>query len=81
MAEEKQQGLTEKKEGNFSEWYNQVVLKAELADYAPVRGFMVVRPNAFVIWEKIQANFNSVLAKRKVRNAYFPLLIQKSFFG
>jgi len=77
---EKQQGLTEKKEGDFSEWYNQVVLKAELADYAPVRGFMVVRPNAYSIWEKIQEGFNNAISKMGVRNAYFPLLIPKSFF-
>lgn len=77
---EKQQGLTEKKEGNFSEWYNQVVLKAGLADYAPVRGFMVIMPNAYAIWEKIQQNFNSVIFRKGVRNAYFPLLIPKSFF-
>ena len=77
---EKQQGLTEKKSGNFSEWYNQVVLKAELADYAPVRGFMVVRPTAYSIWEKIQSNLNKAIFKMGVKNAYFPLLIPKSFF-
>ncbi len=80
MAEEKQQGLTETKKGNFSEWYNQVVQKAELADYAPIRGFMVVRPNAYVLWESIQENFNKAIFKKGVRNAYFPLLIPKSFF-
>jgi prolyl-tRNA synthetase len=80
MGEEKQQGLTVSKEANFSEWYSQVVLKAELADYAPVRGFMVVRPNAYRVWEKIQAYFNKVILGKGVRNAYFPLLIPKSFF-
>ena len=80
MVEEKQQGLTETKKGNFSEWYNQVVQKAELADYAPIRGFMVVRPNAYALWESIQENFNKAIFKRGVRNAYFPLLIPKSFF-
>ncbi len=80
MAEEKQQGLTETKKGNFSEWYNQVVQKAELADYAPIRGFMVVRPNAYALWESIQENFNKAIFKKGVRNAYFPLLIPKSFF-
>jgi len=77
---EKQQGLTEKKEANFSEWYNQVVLKAELADYAPIRGFMIVRPSAYSIWESIQTYFDSRLSKLGVKNAYFPLLIPKSFF-
>jgi len=80
MVEEKQQGLTEKKSGDFSEWYVQVVQKAELADYAPVRGFMVIRPNAYSVWEKIQDYFNKVIFSKGVRNAYFPLLIPKSFF-
>lgn len=80
MAEEKQQGLTETKEGNFSEWYTQVVTKAELADYAPVRGFMVIRPNAYAIWESIQHYFDSRISRHGVKNAYFPLLIPKSFF-
>lgn len=73
-------GLTVKKEEDFSEWYNQVVLKAELADFAPVRGFMVVRPRAFELWESIQEHFNAFLKKIKVQNAYFPLLIPESFF-
>ncbi len=77
---EKRLGITVKKEQDFSEWYNQVVLKAELADYAPIRGFMVIRPAAYQIWEKIQEQFNAAIAKQGVRNAYFPLLIPKSFF-
>jgi len=77
---EKQQGLTEKKEGDFSEWYNQVILKAQLADYSPIRGFMVIRPNAYALWEEIQNNFNNAIFKKGVKNAYFPLLIPKSFF-
>ncbi len=73
-------GITVKKNENFSEWYTQVVQKAELADYAPIKGFMIIRPNAYQIWEKIQENFNAVLKKLNVRNAYFPLLIPDSFF-
>ncbi|MEK6957356.1 MAG: proline--tRNA ligase [archaeon] len=81
MSEKEQTlGLTVKKGADFSEWYNQVVLKAELADYAPTRGFMVIRPNGYAIWESIQSYFNAVMEKHKVRNAYFPLLIPKSFF-
>ncbi|MBN2127287.1 MAG: proline--tRNA ligase [Candidatus Diapherotrites archaeon] len=83
MAEkEKEQmlGLTVKKEDDFSEWYNQVVLKAQLADFGPIKGFMVIRPNAFQLWEKIQNIFNEVIQEKKVKNAYFPLLIPKSFF-
>jgi len=80
FVDDKEQGITAKKAEDFSEWYNQVVLKAELADYAPVRGFMVVRPNAYQIWEGVQKYFNQVLEKHSVQNAYFPLLIPESFF-
>ncbi len=73
-------GITVKKSADFVEWYNQVVLKAGLADYAPIRGFMVIRPNGYALWEAIQSYFNAVLDKRNVQNAYFPLLIPKSFF-
>jgi len=80
-SEEKDtKGLSVKKEENSSEWYTQVVQKAELADYAPIRGFMVVRPRAYAIWEEIQKYFNEVIKKKGVDNAYFPLLIPESFF-
>ncbi len=75
-----QEGLTVKKSKDMSEWYTQLVQKAELADYAPVKGFMIIRPNAYAIWEKIQDYFNKILDKMEVRNAYFPLLIPESFF-
>ncbi len=73
-------GISTKKSENFSEWYTEVVQKAELADYAPIKGFMVIRPNGYSIWQGIQDYFNKVLNKRNVRNAYFPLLIPDSFF-
>ena len=75
-----QEGLTIKKGENFSEWYNQVVQKAELADYSDVKGFMVIRPNAYSIWEQIQSYFDQRIKTLGVRNAYFPLLIPESFF-
>lgn len=78
--EEQQLGLTVKKNENFSEWYNQVILKAELADYGPVRGFMIIRPRAYAVWEKIQEFFNERIRAHGVTNAYFPLLIPESFF-
>jgi prolyl-tRNA synthetase len=63
------------------EWYTQVVEKAGLADfYAPVKGFMVIKPYGYAIWEKIQNYFNSVIKKHGVKNAYFPLLIPEKFF-
>ncbi len=79
MSKQESQGITIKKE-NLVDWYSQVILKAELADYAPVRGFMIIRPNAYSIWESIQNHFNKVLEKHSIRNAYFPLLIPESFF-
>ncbi|HLC56809.1 MAG TPA: proline--tRNA ligase [Candidatus Nanoarchaeia archaeon] len=80
MANEKTQGITIKKTEDFSEWYQQVVLKAELADYSPVKGCMIIKPNAYSIWQSIQDYFNERLKKLKVRNAYFPLFIPESFF-
>ncbi len=81
MREEKSlMGITVKKDEDFSEWYNQIVLKAELADYAPIKGCMVIRPNAYMLWQNIQDYFNSVIQEMGVRNAYFPLLIPDSFF-
>ena len=64
---------------NFSEWYNQVVLKAELADYAPVRGCMVVRPYGWALWENIQQALDRRFKETGHVNAAFPLLIPKSF--
>lgn len=78
MSEDK--ALTKKSE-NITDWYNEVVQRAELADYATTRGFMVIRPRAYEMWETIQSNFdNTIKTKFKVKNAYFPLLIPESFF-
>ena len=73
-------GVTVKKSEDFSEWYNQVVLKAELADYSPVHGFMVIRPHGMMLWEGITAFLDARIKARGVENAYFPLLIPESFF-
>jgi prolyl-tRNA synthetase len=64
---------------NFSMWYNQVVRKAELADYAPVRGCMIIRPYGYAIWENIQHLLDARFKETGVLNAYFPLLIPRSF--
>ncbi|MDK2849741.1 MAG: prolyl-tRNA synthetase [Candidatus Woesearchaeota archaeon] len=79
-AEKKDLGITVKKSEDIAEWYSQVVLKSELADYAPVKGCMILRPNGYFIWEKIQEYFNKVLEEKGVRNAYFPMFIPESFF-
>ncbi len=76
MAEDK---LTSQKE-NFSEWYNQVVLRADLADYAPVRGCMVVKPYGWALWENIKADLDRRFKETGHVNAAFPLLIPMSFF-
>ncbi|MBM3137282.1 MAG: proline--tRNA ligase [Chloroflexi bacterium] len=64
---------------DFSEWYNQVILRAELADYAPVRGCMVVRPYGWAIWENIQKTLDRRFKDTGHVNAAFPMLIPKSF--
>jgi prolyl-tRNA synthetase len=65
---------------NFSEWYNQLVLKAELADYAPVRGCMVVRPYGWTLWENMTAALDRRFKDTGHVNAAFPILIPMSFF-
>lgn len=64
---------------SFSNWYNTLVQKAELADYAPVRGCMVIRPYGYALWEAIQDQFNKQIKAAGVKNAYFPLFIPEGF--
>jgi len=73
-------GIITKKKDDLSQWYFEVVQKAELADYAPIQGFMIIRPNAYSIWENIQKEFDRRIKLKGVKNAYFPLLIPDSFF-
>ena len=75
----KEIGITTKKTEDLSEWYTQVVTKAELADYSPVKGFIVLRPYGYSIWESIKENLDSRLKASGHSNAYFPLLIPESF--
>ena len=65
---------------NYSQWYLDVIKAAELADYAPVRGCMVIRPTGYAIWENIQAKLDAEFKRTGHVNAYFPLLIPNSFF-
>ena len=76
MAEDKLPTRSE----NFAEWYNQLVLKAEMADYAPVRGCMVVRPYGWALWENITSWLDEEFKKTGHVNAAFPTLIPLSFF-
>ncbi len=67
-----------KKSENLSDWYTDVILKSELADYAPVKGTMVIRPYGYAIWENVQEIFNRMMKSAGVQNAYFPLFIPQS---
>ncbi|HVL03390.1 MAG TPA: proline--tRNA ligase, partial [Acidimicrobiales bacterium] len=64
---------------DFPKWYQDVVAKAELADNGPVRGTMVIRPYAFAIWERMQAELDRRIKQAGAQNAYFPLFIPESY--
>jgi len=73
-------GLTSRKE-NYSQWYNELVIKADLAENSAVRGSMVIKPYGYAIWEKMQAQLDKMFKETGHENAYFPLFIPKSFFS
>ncbi|MHB8568330.1 MAG: proline--tRNA ligase [Nitrososphaerales archaeon] len=77
-TEKESLGLTVSKSSDLSDWYTQVVLKAELADYTTAKGFIVMRPYAFEVWEEIKNYFDAAIKKTGHRNAYFPTLIPES---
>ena len=72
------QHLTKRAE-NYSQWYNELVVKADLAEQSAVRGCMVIKPYGYAIWEKMQQSLDKMFKRTGVQNAYFPLLIPKSF--
>jgi len=74
-------GITVSKKEDFSEWYTQVVLKAKLADYAPVKGLIVLRPDGYSIWESLRSTFDKKFANNGVRNGFLPILIPESLLG
>jgi len=69
------------KSKDIASWYNDIVLKAELADYAPVKGCMVIRPYGYAIWEAIQTYLDKLIKDRGVKNAYFPMFIPEDFLN
>ena len=69
------------READYSQWYNDIVLKADLAEHSAVRGCMVIKPNGYAIWEKMQAVLDKMFKDTGHQNAYFPLFIPKSFFS
>jgi prolyl-tRNA synthetase len=78
MSDDKK--LTSRAE-NFSDWYNELVLRSELADYSPVRGCMVIRPHGYGIWERMQRALDDMFKATGHVNAYFPLFIPESFLS
>ena len=66
---------------NYSQWYNDLVVKADLAEQSAVRGCMVIKPYGYAIWEKMQRVLDDAFKKTGVKNAYLPLFIPKSFFS
>ena len=79
MAKELKQ-LTKRSE-NYSQWYNDLVTKADLAEQSPVRGCMIIKPYGYAIWEKMQHQLDAMFKETGAQNAYFPLLIPKSFLS
>lgn len=73
-------GITSRKE-DYSQWYNELVVKADLAEHSAVRGCMVIKPYGYAIWEKMQAVLDKKFKDTGHSNAYFPLFIPKSFFS
>ncbi|OIP02691.1 MAG: proline--tRNA ligase [Bacteroidetes bacterium CG2_30_32_10] len=69
------------REENYSQWYNDLVIKAGLAENSAVRGCMVIKPYGFAIWEKMQAALDKMFKETGHQNAYFPIFIPKSFFS
>ncbi|MDE6631542.1 MAG: proline--tRNA ligase, partial [Muribaculaceae bacterium] len=68
-----------KRSDNYSQWYNELVVKADLAEQSAVRGCMVIKPYGYAIWEKMQRTLDDMFKATGHQNAYFPLLIPKSF--
>jgi len=68
------------REEDYSKWYNELVVKADLAENSVVRGCMTIKPYGYAIWEKIQAELDSKFKETGHENAYFPLFVPKSLF-
>jgi prolyl-tRNA synthetase len=68
------------REEDYSQWYNELVVKADLAEHSAVRGCMVIKPYGYAIWEKMQAQLDKMFKETGHENAYFPLLVPKSLF-
>ncbi|MGH7906292.1 MAG: proline--tRNA ligase, partial [Candidatus Binataceae bacterium] len=79
MADRQQEKKMSSRGEDFAAWYNEIILRAELADYSPVRGCIVFRPDGFAIWEALRDELDRRIKRTGARNAYFPLFIPQSF--
>ena len=70
-----------KRADNYSQWFNDLVVKADMAEQSAVRGCMVIKPYGYAIWEKMQQQLDKMFKETGAQNAYFPLLIPKSFLS
>src|SRR4051812_19916342 len=73
--------ITPTRDENFPEWYQNVIKAAEMAENAPVRGCMIIKPYGYAVWENIQQALDRLIKAEDVQNAYFPLLIPLSYFA
>jgi prolyl-tRNA synthetase len=80
MADKQEKKVTPRSQ-DFAGWYNDVILRAELADYSPVRGCIVFRPDGFAIWEALRDELDRRIKRTGARNAYFPMFIPQSFIA
>src|SRR6056297_2532859 len=80
MKKQKNIGLSVKKSEDMAAWYSQVIIMSGFADYAPVKGCMIIKPPAYACWENLQDYFNRIIRSQGVKNAYFPMFIPESFF-
>jgi len=81
LSQSKETGITAQKDKDFSEWYTQVVLKAALADYSPVKGFIVLRPYGYAIWESIRDILDKRFKETGHQNGFLPVLIPESLLA
>ncbi|MDE1151217.1 MAG: proline--tRNA ligase [Micavibrio sp.] len=73
--------ITPTRDENFPEWYQNVIKAADMAENAPVRGCMIIKPYGYAVWENIQKHFDKMIKAEEVQNAYFPLLIPMSYIA
>jgi len=81
MGKKARTAITPTREENFPEWYQQVIKAAEMAENAPVRGCMIIKPYGYALWENMQSTFDGMIKDAEVQNVYFPLLIPLEFMS